>query len=317
MRRLRLVLATHSHLLKAEVASLQDGPHLPGRTAAHGLVYGYALDASQTPEWLVIPEGRQSGRWRLLRNSTGPGRRCRVGCSRRYQPKPDVGEHRQAQDYTFESLHRVYFYDAWRPEPVLDVPGSELVLPPQAGLLVQGCYWPQPEANDAVLSVSDAETEMADNPLQSPASPATTDATMAVSILSPPPGPSTLPRRCRLAGTPPCMGAGDGDATSSGGEGDCLSNCPSSSNIRLENPAMAAGEGEVSSALPPQGVDPSDASIRVSDQAATGDQARPLERSIQKAPLVGRHFSRHFAAGQQPVTMEDLANMAAHARVSN
>ena len=60
VRGLRLVLATQSHLLTAEASSLQDGPYLPGRTAAHGLVYGYALDASQTPEWLVIPERQQS-----------------------------------------------------------------------------------------------------------------------------------------------------------------------------------------------------------------------------------------------------------------
>ena len=211
VRRLRLVLATHSHLLKAEVSSLQDGPHLPGRTAAHGLVYGCALDASQTPEWLVIPEGQQSGCWRLLHNSTDPGRRCSVGCSRRYQPKPDAGEHRKAQDYTFEALHHVYFYDAWRPEPVLDVPGSELVLPPKAGLLVHGCYWPQPGATDDILSVSDAETETADNPCQSPASPATADATMAAEetsnlaqFLAPLPAHPRCPaRRFRLARIPP------------------------------------------------------------------------------------------------------------------
>ena len=41
VRRLRLVLATHSHPLKAEVSSLQDGPYLPGRTA---MVYGHALE---------------------------------------------------------------------------------------------------------------------------------------------------------------------------------------------------------------------------------------------------------------------------------
>ena len=28
-----------------------------------------ALDATPTPEWLVIPEGQQSGDWRLLHNS--------------------------------------------------------------------------------------------------------------------------------------------------------------------------------------------------------------------------------------------------------
>ena len=54
------------------------------------------------------------------------------------------------------------------------------------------------------------------------------------------------------------MGEEDSDATSSEGEGDCLSNCPSSSNVRPENEAMAAEEEEASSALPPQEVDPPD-----------------------------------------------------------
>ena len=39
-------------------------------------------------------------------------------------------EHRSAQDYAFEALHRVYFYDAWRAQPVLDAIGSDLILPP-------------------------------------------------------------------------------------------------------------------------------------------------------------------------------------------
>ena len=60
-RRLRLVLATLSPLTKAEISSLQDGPYLPGGTTEHGLLYGYAVDAMPTPEWLVI---RQSGRLR-------------------------------------------------------------------------------------------------------------------------------------------------------------------------------------------------------------------------------------------------------------
>ena len=129
-RHLRLVLAALSHLTKAEISSLQDGPHLPGGTTMHELVYGYAVDASPTPEWLVITDGQQSGHWRLLHNSTGPGQRCSVGCYQRYQPTLNTAEQRKAQDYTFEALHRVYFYDAWRAQPVLNAPGSELVLPP-------------------------------------------------------------------------------------------------------------------------------------------------------------------------------------------
>ena len=114
MRRLRLVSAALTHLTKAEIASLREGPHLPGGTVLHNLVYGYAVDASLEPKWLVITDRQQPGRWRLLHNSFGPGQRCSVGSSLRYQPTPSTGEQRRAQDYTFKPLHRVYFYDAWR-----------------------------------------------------------------------------------------------------------------------------------------------------------------------------------------------------------
>ena len=86
VRRLRLVLATITHLTKAEITSLLEGPYLPGGTVLHNLVYGYAADASLEPEWLVITDGQQPGRWRLLHNSSGPGQRCSVGSSLRYQP---------------------------------------------------------------------------------------------------------------------------------------------------------------------------------------------------------------------------------------
>ena len=35
-------------------------------------------------------------------------------------------EQRTAQDYTFEALHRIYFYDAWRTQAVLGAPESDL-----------------------------------------------------------------------------------------------------------------------------------------------------------------------------------------------
>ena len=73
VRRLRLVLAALTHLTKAEIASRREGPHLPGGTVSHDLVYGYVVDASPEPEWLVITDGQQPGRWRLLHNSFGPG----------------------------------------------------------------------------------------------------------------------------------------------------------------------------------------------------------------------------------------------------
>ena len=70
-----------------------------------------------------------------------------------------------------QAMHRIYFYDAWRQEPVLDAPGSDLALPPEAGLLIQGCYWPSQQAGTEVLAVSDAETEVADHPTDTLPSP--------------------------------------------------------------------------------------------------------------------------------------------------
>ena len=106
----------------------------------------------------------------------------------------------------------MYFYDAWRPEPVLGAPGSDLVLPPEAGLSVHGCYWPQQRDADNILSVSEVETVDAENPHHPPNSLETTDATMAagevdsiVSVPSSTPDPSTLPSSPNQAGTDsPC-----------------------------------------------------------------------------------------------------------------
>ena len=199
VRRLRLILATLSHLTKAEISSLQYGPHLPGGTTEHGLVYGYAVDEMPTPEWLVITDGQEPGHWRLLHNSTGRGQRCSVGNSQRYQPSMNAVEQRTAQDYTFEALHRIYFYDAWRTEPVLGAPESDLVLPPHPGLLTQGCYWPR-NAEEEILSVSDIAAETDDQACHTPTSPEAADAVMTdeeandiVSVLSSSTVPSTLP----------------------------------------------------------------------------------------------------------------------------
>ena len=77
----------------------------------------------------------------------------------RYQPTPSIREQRSAQDYAFEALHRVYFCDAWRAQPVLDAIGSDLILPSRPGLLVHGCYWPQQSLPPDVLSVSDRDPD--------------------------------------------------------------------------------------------------------------------------------------------------------------
>ena len=219
MRRLRLVLATLSHLTKAEISSLQDGPYLPGGTTEHGLVYGYAVDAMPTPEWLVITDGQEPGHWRLLHNNTGRGQRCSVGNSQRYQPSLNAVEQRKAQDYTFEALHRIYFYDAWRTQPVLGAPESDLVLPPYPGLLTQGCYWPQRDAEDEVLSVSDIATEADAQACQTPTSPEAADAVMTdeeandiVSVLSSSTEPSTLPSTVHQEEADSPMGDKDAEA---------------------------------------------------------------------------------------------------------
>ena len=89
-------------------ASSRQGEALVSRlsTIMHELVYGCAVDASPTPEWLVITDGQRPGRWRLL-HSTGPGQRCSVGSFQRHQPTPKTAEQRRTQDCTFEALHRV------------------------------------------------------------------------------------------------------------------------------------------------------------------------------------------------------------------
>ena len=51
--------------------------------------------------------------------------------------------------YQFESLHKIYFYDAWRWKIELNQPESPLRLPPRPGLLQNGCYWQQLHAHPA------------------------------------------------------------------------------------------------------------------------------------------------------------------------
>ena len=278
----------------------QQKPVSPQR--ASPVVYGYAVDASPTPEWLVITDGQQSGRWRLPHNSTSPGQRCSVGCSQRYQLTPNTAEQRKAQDYTFEALRRVYFHDAWRAQPVLNAPGSE-VFPPQPGLLVHGCFWPQPSAPKDVLSVSNVATEADDQSYQTPTSPETAaDAIMAdekasniVSVLSSPSEPFTLPSAVLQEEADSPMEDKDGDATSSDEEGDLAIAQPSPTHDQ-QTKKMLDENGEESSALPPHGVDPQDQSFpshfsespikrRPGTKASAGRaQSKKLRQSVGQAP---------------------------------
>ena len=165
VRRLRLVLATITHLTKAEITSLVEGPYLPGGTVLHDLVCGYAADASLEPEWSVITDGQQP-----------------QGNDAAWEAPYAINQRQAhvnsaAQDYTFEALHR-----AWRVQPVLDAPESDLVLPPKPGLLEHGCYWQRPNQTPEVLSISDRDPDKEEQDVQEGESPtffAVTDAAMA------------------------------------------------------------------------------------------------------------------------------------------
>ena len=119
---------------------------------------------------------------------------------------------------------------------------TNLVLPPQPGLLVHGCYWPQPSATPDVLSVSDRVTEEEEHGVQAGqplSSPAATDATMAdeeaseaVSVHSSSSESPTMPSAVQPAEDDAHMEDGDSATTSSADESDCLSNHPASPETR-------------------------------------------------------------------------------------
>ena len=315
--RLRLVLATITHLTKAEITSLVEGPYLPGGTVLHYLVYGYAADASLEPEWLVITDGQQPGRWRLLHNSSGPGQRCSVGSSLHYQPTPSAREQRSAQDYTFEALHRVYFYDAWRVQPVLDAPESDLVLPPKPGLLEHGCYWPRPNLTPEVLSISDRDPDKEEQEVQegeSPTSLAVTDAAMAeedaneaVSIHSSSSESPTIPSTEHPEEDDAHM-ADDASASTSSAEeeGDCLSNRPAFPDACPARDEMLEAEDDAGSVLPPQDVDPP------SSSPTSQSSESPIKRRPGSKASAGRAQSKKLRKSLAPPSRQPLGSIPEH-----
>ena len=76
------------------------------------------------------------------------GTRFSVGEGLRYAQGQAKDATIKANDYQFEALHKIYYYDAWRLILELDQPDSLLHLPPQPGLLQDGCYWPPHPAPD-------------------------------------------------------------------------------------------------------------------------------------------------------------------------
>ena len=143
-RRLRLVLTSQSLLTNGE-KSLLDAQHpVHGKVHNSGLLFGYAADRCTEPDWLVLPDGHQPNAWKLLHAARKGGNRFCVGSGLRYAPGQADDTANKAKEYQFESLHKIYFYDAWRWKIELNQPESPLHLPPRPGLLQNGCYWRQP-----------------------------------------------------------------------------------------------------------------------------------------------------------------------------
>ena len=164
--------------------------------------------------------------------------RCSVGSSLRYQPTPSTRKQCSAQDFTFEALHRVYFYDAWRVQPVLDAPESDLVLQ-------HGCCWARPNLTPEVLSISGRDPDKEEQEVQEGQSStflAVTDAAMAeedaneaVSIHSSSSESPTIPSTEQPEEDDARM-ADDASASTSSAEeeGDCLSNRPALPDVPRE-----------------------------------------------------------------------------------
>ena len=143
-RRLRLVLTSQSLLTNGEKSLLDEQHPVHGKVHNSGLLFGYAVDRCTEPDWLVLPDGRQPNAWKLLHAARKGGDRFCVGSGLRYAPGQADDTANKAKEYQFESLHKIYFYDAWRWKIELNQPESPLHLPPRPGLLQNGCYWRQP-----------------------------------------------------------------------------------------------------------------------------------------------------------------------------
>ena len=121
--------ATSQSLLTKGEKSLLDERH---PVHSSGLLFGYAADGCTEPDWLVLPDGTQPNAWRLLHAARKGGERFCVGSYSRYTPGQVDDTANKAKEYHFESLRKIYFYDAWRWKIELNQPESLLHLPPQS-----------------------------------------------------------------------------------------------------------------------------------------------------------------------------------------
>ena len=148
-RRLRLVLTWQSYLTKGEKELLDHQRPVHGRIHSSGLLFGYAADRCTEPDWYVLPDGHLADAWKLIHAARKGGDRFCVGREARYAFRQADDAANRAKDHSFESLHKIYFYDAWRWTIELNQPNSLLRLPPRPGLLQNGCYWQRlPSRND-------------------------------------------------------------------------------------------------------------------------------------------------------------------------
>ena len=148
-RRLRLVLTWQSYLTKGEKELLDHQHPVHGRIHSSGLLFGYAADRCTEPDWYVLPDGHLADAWKLIHAARKGGDCFCVGREARYAFRQADDAANRAKDYSFESLRKIYFYDAWRWTIELNQPNSLLRLPPRPGLLQNGCYWQRlPSRND-------------------------------------------------------------------------------------------------------------------------------------------------------------------------
>ena len=222
----------------------------------------------------------------------------------------------------------MYFYDAWRAQPVLDAIGSDLILPPRPGLLEHGCYWPRQSLPPDVLSVSERdpdneEQEAREGHIQS--SPAETDDAMAeeatqevVLVHSSPSESPTIPSTEQPEDDDAHMDDTESASSSSTEAGDCLSNHPVSPVTRPAQEDMRAAGDDARSAIAPQDENlPSDSprshfsespiKRRPGPKAHTG-RAQPKKSRKSPASTSRQPLDSVPEHAQPPVTLNDLAS---------
>ena len=128
-RRLRLVLTSQSLLTNGEKSLLDEQHPVHGKVHNSGLLFGYAADRCTEPDWLVLPDGRQPNAWKLLHAARKGGNQFCVGSGLHHAPWQADETANKAEEYQFELLHKICFYDASRWKIELNQPESPFTFP--------------------------------------------------------------------------------------------------------------------------------------------------------------------------------------------